>query len=88
MEDVMKIVQYLEDSELLLKGATEKIQNKTKEKKGGFLSMLLGTLGASLVGNMLAGKEMNIAGKGIIRAGYGSKISSIKNKDFQCCPIL
>ena len=55
MEDIIKIVQALEDSGLLLKGVSETIQNEAKEQKGGFLSMLLGK------------------GKGIIRAGYGSK---------------
>ena len=82
MENIMKIVKSLEDSGLLLKGFSEIIQNEVKEQKGGFLSMLLGTLGASLLGNMLAGKGMNRAGEGIIRAGYGSKGSSIKNSDF------
>ena len=66
MNDIMKIVQALEDSNILLKGVTKTIKNETKEQKGGFLSMLLGTLGASLLGNMLAGK-------GIVRAGYGNK---------------
>ena len=82
MEDIMKIVKSLEDSSLLIKGVSETIQNEVKEEKGGFLSMLLGTLGVSLLGNMLAGKGMNRAEEGIIRAGYESKISSIKNKDF------
>ena len=70
MEDIIKIVKSLEDSGLLLKGVTETIQNKAKEQKGEFLSKLcnnlLGTLGASLLGNMLAGKGIN-------RAGYGLK---------------
>ena len=52
MEDLIKIVKYLEDSGLLLKGITETVQNEVKEQKGGFLSMLLGTLGASLLGNL------------------------------------
>ena len=52
MNDVMKIVQALEDSNILLKGVTETIKNETKEQKGGFLSTLLGTLGASLLGNL------------------------------------
>ena len=63
----MKIVQSLEDSNILLKEVTKTIKNETKEKKGGFLSMLVGTLGVSLLGNMLAGK-------GIVRAGSGNKI--------------
>ena len=60
----MKIVQALEDSNVLLKGVTDTVKNETKEQKGGFLSILLGTLGASLLGNLLSGK-------GIARAGYG-----------------
>ena len=82
MEDIMKIVKSLEDSGLLLKGVSETIENEVKERKGGFLGMLLGTLGAILLGNVLAGKGLNRAGEGIIRVGYGSKRSSIKNKDF------
>ena len=77
MEDIMKIVKSLEDSGLLLKGNSETIQNEVKEQKGGFLSMLLGKLGASLFGNMLAGKGINGAGEGFIRAGNGSKRSLI-----------
>ena len=56
MNDIMKIVQALEDSNILLKGVTKKIKNETKEQIGGFLSTLLGTLGASLSGNLLSGK--------------------------------
>ena len=59
MEDIMKIVKSLEDSGLLLNGVSETTQNEAKEQKGGFLSILLGTLGASLLGNMLAGKGIN-----------------------------
>ena len=55
MNGVMKIVQALEDSNILLKGVSKTTKNETKEQKGGFLSMLLGTSGASLLGNMLAG---------------------------------
>ena len=65
MKDIIKIVKSLEDSGLLLKGVRETIQIKPKEQKGGFLSMLLGTLGASLLGKVLAGK-------GITRVGCGS----------------
>ena len=77
--DVKKIVQDLEDSNILLKGVTKTTGNKTKEQKGGFLSMLLRNLGASLLQNSLAGKRIvragfgNKKGKGIIRAGYGNK---------------
>ena len=56
IKDIIKIVKSLEDSRLLLKGVSETIQNEAKEQKGGFLSMLVGTLGASLVGNILLGK--------------------------------
>ena len=79
MNDIMKIVQALEDSNILLKGVTKTIKNETKEQKGGFLSMLLGTLGASLLGNLLAGKGIvradfgNKKWKGIVRAGYGKE---------------
>ena len=52
-EDIMKIVQALEDSDILLKEVTKTIKNETKKQKGGFLSILLGTLGASLLGNLL-----------------------------------
>ena len=69
MKDLIKIVKSLEDSGLLLKGVTETVQNEVKEQKGGFLSMLLGTLGASLLGNLLTGKGINRAGEGIVRAG-------------------
>ena len=58
----------------------EKNKIKQKEQKGGFLGMLFGTLGASLLGNMLAGKGINRAGEGMTRAGYGSK--RFLNKDF------
>ena len=79
MNDIMKIVQALEDSTSLLKGVTKTIKNETKEQKGGFLSMLLGTLGASLLGNLLVGKGIvragsgNEKGIGIVRAGSGNK---------------
>ena len=83
MNDIIKIVQALEDSNILLKGVTKTIKNETKEQKGRFLSMLLSTLGASLLGNLLTGKGIVRAGcgnrkaKGIVRAGYGN---SLKNK--------
>ena len=79
MNDIMKIVQALKDSNILLKGDTKTIKNETKEQKGGFLSMLLGTLGASLLGNLLTGKgdvragSVNNKGKGIVRAGRGKQ---------------
>ena len=79
MNDIMKTFQALEDSNILPKGVTKLIKNKTKEQKGGFLTMLLGTLGASLLGNLLAGKGIvragsgNKKGKGIVRAGTGKQ---------------
>ena len=94
MKDLIKIVKSLEDSDLLLKGVTETVQNEVKEQKGGFLSMLLGTLGASLLGNLLTGRGVNKKGKGaiatsqgrgiiragerIVRAGYRNKKKSKK----------
>ena len=63
MKDFIKRVKSLEDSGLLLQGLSEKIQNEVKEWKGGFLSMLLDTLGASLLGYILAGKGTNRAGR-------------------------
>ena len=78
MNDVIKIVQALEDFNILLKGVPETVKNETKEQKGGFLSMLLGTLGARLLGNLLTGKGFVRAGygdnkgKSVVRVGYGS----------------
>ena len=62
MNDIMKIVKSLEESGLLTKGVSKTIKNEAKEQKGGFLRMLLGSLGASLLGNLLTGE-------GTIRAG-------------------
>ena len=70
----MKIIKALENSGILLKGVSKAIKNETKEQKGGFFSMLLGTLGASLLGNLLTG------GKGIMRAGEGSAASRAKGE--------
>ena len=81
IEDIIQIDKSLEDSGLLLKGVTETVQNIVKEQKGGFLSMLLDTLGASLLGNLLTnqgvnragkGRGINRAGEGALRAGYGN----------------
>ena len=87
MKDIIKIVKSLEDSSLLLEGVSEKIQKEAKEQRGGFLSMLLGTLGVSLLGNILAGRKINRSGEGVIRAGYGRRSSnsstSYKNKKGQ-----
>ena len=71
MNGIMKIVQALEHAGILLKGVTETIKNETKEQQGGFLSMLLGTLGASLSRNLLTGKGTVRAGEGTVRAGEG-----------------
>ena len=87
--DIIRIVKSLEYSGLLLKGDTETVENVINEWKGGFLSMLLGTLGASLLGNLLTGKGAIATsqrrgiyragkGKGIVRAGYGNN----KKMDF------
>ena len=74
MKDVMKIIKGLENSGILLKGVNKTIKNETKEQRGGFLSMLLGTLGASLLAILLTrGKGIMCAGDGIVRAGSGSK---------------
>ena len=82
MNDILKIVKSLEDSGLLLKGVSETIQHESKEQRGGFLTMLLGTSGASLLGDMLSkglsSKGVIRAGEGTIRAGYGSKKPSLK----------
>ena len=73
MNDIMKIVEALENSGILLKGVSKTIKKETKEQSGGFLSMLLGTLGASLLGNLLtSGKGIVRAGDKIVRAGKGS----------------
>ena len=81
MEEIIKIIKSLEDSGLSLEGATKTVQNEVKEQKEGFLSMSLGALGASLLGNLLTGKGIyragkgkgiNRAGEGIVRAGYGN----------------
>ena len=77
MNDIMKIVQALEDSNILLKENAKRIENETKQQKQGFLGLLFGTLGASLLGNMLTEK-------GMLRAGHGFSI-----KNFFCYhPIL
>ena len=80
MEDIIKIVKSLEDSGLLLKGVSKTIQQEAKEHEGGFLSKLLGTLGASFLGNIVAGKRLNRAEEGFIRVFYGNKRQDHKNK--------
>ena len=73
MNDIIKIIEALENSGILLKGVSKTTENETKEQRGGFLSMLLGTLGASLLGNLLSGKGLAGAGEGIVREGEGDK---------------
>ena len=74
MKDIMKIIEALENTGILLKGVSKTNENETKEQRGGFLSMLLGTLGASLLGNLLTGgKGIMRADDGILRAGSRSK---------------
>ena len=85
MNDILKITKVLEESNILLKEVSETIKHETKQQKGGFLSMLLGTLGASLLGNMSAGKGIvragyeNKQGRGIVRAGHGFSIKKSSN---------
>ena len=74
LKDIMKIIEALENYGILLKGVSKTIEYETKEQRGGYLSMLLGTLGASLLGNLLTG------GKGIVRAGEGSVASRAKGE--------
>ena len=74
MNDIMKIIKALENSGIFLKGVSKTIKSETKEQRGGFLSMLLGTLGATLLGNLLTGgKGIMKAGDGIVHAGSGSQ---------------
>ena len=89
MKDIMKMVKHLEDSGFSLIGVTETVQNEVKEQKGGFLSMLLGTLGTSLLEKRLTGKGVVAKGQGrrinraeeeVIKAGYGNKRRDHKNK--------
>ena len=86
MDDIMKIVKALEDSNILLKSVTKAIKNETKEQRGGFLSMLLSILGASLLGDLLtknlSGKGTVKAGEETIRAGEGVKKSSNATTSF------
>ena len=83
MNDTIKIAQGLEDSNILLKRVTKTVKNETKEQKVGFLCMLLGTLGASLLANLLTGKGVVIAGYGnnnkekrVVKAGYGNHLKN------------
>ena len=82
-DDILKILKSPQDSNVILKGVSETIQHEAKEQRGGFLSMLLVTLGASLLGDILSkglsGQGVIRAGEGTIRAGYDSKRPSLKN---------
>ena len=80
MKDIIRIVKSLEVSRLLMEGVNETIQNEAKEQKGGFLSMLVGTLGVTLLENILVGRGINRAREGVIRAGYKNKKQDHKNK--------
>ena len=80
MNDIMKIIEALENSGILLKGVKKIIENETKEQRGGFLSLLLGTLRVSLLGNLLSRKGIMRAGEGIVRASERS--GSKKNPKF------
>ena len=73
LNDLIKIVAALEERDILLKGTTKTTKNNTKKQEGGFLSMLIGTLGASLLGNLLTGKGLYRTGKGMYRTGQGLK---------------
>ena len=85
MNDIMKIVKSLEEPRLLKRGVSETIKNEAKQEKGVFLGVLFGTLGASLLGNLLIGKNTIRAGEVTIRA---SKDKITAGKDFQCRLIL
>ena len=74
LNDLLEVLKSLEKNDILLDGITETVKNEVNEEKGGLLSMLLGTLGASLSGNMLAGRGVIRAGERTVRAGYRSKI--------------
>ena len=83
MKKIIEIIESLEDFSLLPEGVSETIQNEAKEQRGGFLSIILGTLGASLLGDILTGKGINRAGEGhgqgIVRAGYDLILDQKKN---------
>ena len=73
LNDLIKIATALEEHDMLLKGTTKTIKNNTKKQDRGFLSMLLGTLGASLLGSLLTGNGLYRTGKGMYRTGQGLK---------------
>ena len=79
MQNLLKIVKSLEEGSILLDGITETVKNEVKDQKGGFLSMLLGTLGASLLGDLLT---KNLLGRGVIRAGEGTITAGYGSEKF------
>ena len=85
MNYTIKAVKSVEEPGILIKDVSETIKNETKDQKGGFIGMLLGTLGASLLGNLLTVKGIIRSGGGTIRAGKGT-IRGAQN--FSCCLIL
>ena len=78
MKKIIGIVESLEDSSLLPEGVSETIENRVKEQRGGFLSMLLGKLGASLLGKILTGWWINRAREEVTRVSYGMKKTKLK----------
>ena len=85
MNDIMKIVKSLEESDLVIKAVSETIKNEAKEQKGGFLGILLSTLDVSFLTNLLTGKSTIRGGEGTIRAGEGTITA---DRGFWCCLIL
>ena len=82
MKDIIRIVKSFEDSGLLMEGVSETIQNKTKEQKGIFVIMLLDTLSAVLLGNILESKGINRAGERIVRNKRNKKQDHENKVDF------
>ena len=82
MKYIIRKFKSLEDSGLLIEGVSKKIQNEVKEQRGGTLSILLGTLGASLLGDILTSGGINRAGEGIVRTVYGNKRQDHKKRIF------
>ena len=86
MKSIIRIFKYLEESGLLIERVSETIKNEAKEQTGGILSMLLGALGASLLGDILTGRGINRAGEGIVRTVYGNKRQDHKKNGFLMPP--
>ena len=85
MNDIMKIVKSFKESGLLIRRVSRTIKNDAKEQKGGFFGILLGTLGAKLLGSLLTGKGVMRADECTIRAAAGTMRTG---SDFLCCLIL